>query len=502
MAIEDYIPNVFGSVPPVYQGLLGAEETAALQKRSNIQGLLGAAATLAQGMSPQGYRRSALQNILSAAAGGFGAAGQAMSGGLQDFATRQQILGQQLQAQKGLIDLQRQAQTMQAVEQVIQSPEVSNNPALVAYFRANPEKALERQVNLQMAREARGRTQQQPQQPVAEAFPVPAQGEPSMPAVEVTARQSPYQKNITEAENAANFYAGMGTKEGADLSAKLREEANYYRGLQRQEELTGGITAALANVDPTLRRRADAIIANAASLTQEQLQSRMDSVLSDDANLKQSLDPRIIEARRKVAPQTNINIGDKVLAGERAKAQSRAEEGAINAQNAASDVMAIVEILKPYRGGAWQDFAGQIGAYLPGTKAEQLATARQTAEAIRSKLAPTLRVEGSGATSDFEIKSFLSAIPSLFNTTEGRTLMATYAQRLADRSIAAADIRAKLTEEGRYSIKNFQEELRKQGLDRVFTPEDLQKLRGTTPVTGGLTPKGQQIYEQYKQPRP
>ena len=316
MAIEDYIPNVFGNVPETYQGLLGADETANLQKRANIQGLLGAAAALSQGMSPQGYRRSALQNILGAVAGGFGAANQAMSGGLQDFATRQQI-------QKGMLDLSRQAQTVKAVEQVIQSPEVANNPTLVAYFRANPEKALERQVNIQMAREARGGIQQpqQPQQPVAEAFPVPAPGESNMPAVEVTARQSPYQKNIVEAENAANFYAAMGTKEGADLSAKFRDEANYYRGLQRQDELSGGITAALANVDPTLRRRADAIIANAPSLTQEQLQSRMDAILSDDAKLKEQLDPRFAEQRLKErrAGATIVDMGTREMDKEFAK---------------------------------------------------------------------------------------------------------------------------------------------------------------------------------------
>lgn len=384
MAIEDYIPNVFGSVPQVYQGLLGADETAALQKRANIQGLLGAAATLAQGMSPQGYRRSALQNILSAAAGGFGAAGQAMSGGLQDFATRQQI-------QKGMLDLSRQAQTMQAVEQVIQSPEISNNPALVAYFRANPEKALERQVNLQMAREARGRTQQQPQQPVAEAFPVPAQGEPSMPAVEVTARQSPYQKNITEAENAANFYAGMGTKEGADLSAKLREEANYYRGLQRQEELTGGITAALANVDPTLRRRADAIIANAPSLTQEQLQSRMDAVLSDDAKLKEQLDPRFAEQRikEKRAGATVIDMGTREMEKEFAKGVVEDTRASFQAAKSSAKTISTINDLRGVL--AKGVYEGTLGG--APRAIDQIATAlKVSGKDTQEKLANTARV--------------------------------------------------------------------------------------------------------------
>ncbi len=315
MAIEDYIPNVFGNVPTGYQGLLGADETAALQKRSNIQGLLGAAAALAQGMSAQGPRRSALQNILGAAVGGFGAANQAITGGLQDFATRQQIA-------KGTLELNKQAQLTKAIEAVIQDPEVANNPAMVAYFRANPDKALERMMNIQMAREARGRTQQPQvpqQQPTVEVGSVPAPGQ--LPEVPVVAKQSPYQNNIVEAENAANFYAAMGTKEGAEMSAKFRDEANYYRGLQRQEELTGGITAALANVDPTLRRRADAIVANAPSLTQEQIQSRMDAILADDAKLKEQLDPRFAEQRIKErkAGATVIDMGSKEMEKEFAK---------------------------------------------------------------------------------------------------------------------------------------------------------------------------------------
>jgi hypothetical protein len=225
--------------------------------------------------------------------------------------------------------------------------------------------------------------------------------------------------------------------------------------------------------------------------------------LANDAELSRFLaEKQKREKELRIAGRTQqiVNVGDKVLAGERAKAQSRAEESAINAQSAASDVKAIVDILQPYRGGAWQDFAGQIGAYLPDTKAEQLATARQTAEAIRAKLAPTLRVEGSGATSDFEIKSFLSAIPSLFNTREGRQTLSTYAQRLADRSAAAADVRAELVEAGTFSIANFQRAMRERGLDRVFTPEDIKVLRGGVATESGtnMSPEGQKAFEKYR----
>lgn len=97
MAIEDYIPNIFGGVPTGYQGLLGEEQASALSKRANLAGLLGFGSALAQGMSPQGYRRSALENILSAASAGFGGAGQAYESGLKNIISQQQLALQQRQ---------------------------------------------------------------------------------------------------------------------------------------------------------------------------------------------------------------------------------------------------------------------------------------------------------------------------------------------------------------------------------------------------------------------
>ena len=133
MALEDLTP--FGTAPKFYEGLLGAEETAALQKRAQIQGLLGAGLALAQGMSAYGPPRSALQNILGAAVGGFQGAGGAYQQGLQNFQTQQQI--QQVQLQRD----QQKAQA-DAVMQLLKDPAIANDPAAVAYVRANPAEAI------------------------------------------------------------------------------------------------------------------------------------------------------------------------------------------------------------------------------------------------------------------------------------------------------------------------------------------------------------------------
>jgi hypothetical protein len=103
MAIGDYLSylnptnyNVFGVENPAYTGLLG-DQAAGLKRSSNIAGLLGAAAALAQGVSGQGARRSAAQNIIGALGAGYGSAGQAYQQGLQNFGQTQQLMLQQRQ---------------------------------------------------------------------------------------------------------------------------------------------------------------------------------------------------------------------------------------------------------------------------------------------------------------------------------------------------------------------------------------------------------------------
>ncbi len=106
MAIEDYIPNVFGGAPTMYQGLLNPKDQAALERRANLGGLLGFAGALAQGMSPQGYRRSALQNVLSALGAGFAGAGQTYESGINQMANVMKLQ----QSKRQLEGLQKLAQ--------------------------------------------------------------------------------------------------------------------------------------------------------------------------------------------------------------------------------------------------------------------------------------------------------------------------------------------------------------------------------------------------------
>ena len=104
MAIEDILPPIFTGTPTMYQGLLNPQDQAALQKRANLGGLLSAASVLAQGMSPQGYRRSPLQNVLTALGAGFAGAGQTFESGINQMANVMKLQQSQRQL-KGLQEL-------------------------------------------------------------------------------------------------------------------------------------------------------------------------------------------------------------------------------------------------------------------------------------------------------------------------------------------------------------------------------------------------------------
>lgn len=117
MAINDYIPNIFGQQGSMYEGLLSPQESAGLSQRSNIAGLLGTAAALAAGMGSQGPRRSATQNILAALGAGYGASGQAYQGGIEQMANAQKLAQMKLQ-------MQQSAQTKAAVDALRLDPNI------------------------------------------------------------------------------------------------------------------------------------------------------------------------------------------------------------------------------------------------------------------------------------------------------------------------------------------------------------------------------------------
>ena len=213
MAIEDLTP--FGTLPRAYQGLLGADETAELQKRAQIQGLLGAGLALAKGMSSYGAPRSALQNIIGSVASGFESAGGAYEGGLKQAMTAQDIRQKQIQIQQS--DALRRD-----VEAVMRTPEVANNPSLVALLRADPKEGL-KWINENMAvTQAYAKTMPQQQQAVA--------GSPEAQANTVTAPMD--ERARLFAEN--RILTGIGTEAARK---KIESNLKQVEAFDKQEEI-------------------------------------------------------------------------------------------------------------------------------------------------------------------------------------------------------------------------------------------------------------------------
>lgn len=341
----DYVPNIYGSAPSYFEGLLGAPETQALQKRANLAGLLGSAGALAQGISSVGPRRSAAQNILAALGAGYGSAGQAYQGGLENYMTQQKI--NQMQMQQA-----QMAQKQGAINTMIQDPAFANDPVMKAWALNSPDDALKwyikrRGMSEFMARE----NQPAPQQPkqdltayneqlnqmlgggvttdgtpinvVPGATPVQAAGaalppntvemnpvpeaftgqySAAMPEKPVSPapQQNPLAKQIAQADLLAKYWS---SPEGDDpVKAKEYQSiATNLRDQQRQQEIVVNPAGTLGNVHPSLQNRVATLNERAKGMKPDQVVTEQNDILKDDAKIKEELSQDIFNQKLKLS---------------------------------------------------------------------------------------------------------------------------------------------------------------------------------------------------------
>jgi hypothetical protein len=270
MAIEDYIPNIFGGVPTMYQGLLNPKDQAALERRANLGGLLSAAGALAQGMSPQGYRRSPLQNVLSALGAGFGGAAQTYESGINQMANVQKL--QQSQAQ------------MQAINQLLQDPEIAKDPAAVAYIRSNPADAIKYFSEMRMFQREREKGM-----PSTSAVPTAVSADGGLPTTEVAG-------NVKEIANLERQIQGAlaDARAFSSLRDPVKAEAST-RVADRLRERQQQLMAAETDLAPR--------IANAPESYREQyrtLQSLRESLKPQEfITALQKIDTEVAQSRKQ-----------------------------------------------------------------------------------------------------------------------------------------------------------------------------------------------------------
>ena len=455
MAISDLIPNIFGSTPEAYRGLLTSEQSAGLEKRANIGGLLGFAGALAQGMSPQGYRRSALQNILSAAGAGFGAAGQTYESGIGQLSNLQKL--QQSQAQ------------IDAINQLLRRPEVANDPMMVAYIRANPGEAIKyfaEMAPLQKAISGGAPVTPSPAPAVpsvaAPAAPsaVPTEGVTTeapavMPEVVVEARPSPTldfenQKSnlmgrINELRGVNQRLSTVPTKQATDIrTANNSEITNLQNQIKTIDEQIGRTSVAdydfqaIENLVPKQFKSRVASLRQAAetgTLTMDQLTQRLQAIEKDASDFVTKKTDYTNQDRRVAAAMFQGRAVEDLNPAELMQLQNELDKREIQKRRAGATVidMGSREMEKEFAKGVVEDTR---------TSFQQAKSALGTIKSINT-LKPILSAgvyEGVLAGAPRAIDQFATALGvSGKNTQEKLQRTAVAMQRLASLELQAAE---------------------------------------------------------------
>lgn len=233
MALEDMTP--FGGAPDYYHGLLGADETAALQKRAQVQGLLGSALSLANGMSPYGPRRSALQNILGAVAGGFQASGGAYEGALKNLQNEQQIKQMQLKQQQAQNQMTGIANAKAMYPDLAPLADIDPQEFVKAVAsREETKRAQERMSGYEKIGMPQGAINQLQLTNAPEAAGIPLYGDMSeAPQNAITTQQAP-QQQLSQLEQNKQQAALYRQKQQAALLNKDTEAAKYFGDMAEQ----------------------------------------------------------------------------------------------------------------------------------------------------------------------------------------------------------------------------------------------------------------------------
>ena len=154
------------------------------------------------------------------------------------------------------------------------------------------------------------------------------------------------------------------------------------------------------------------------------------------------------DLKRAGAISNTVNVdqkGENEFSKEGGKLQAKRFNELAEAGPAAKQLISDIETLRTLgaqigtgKGAAlmaqFGPYANAIGVDLKGLDEVQ------AYEAIISRVAPTLRVPGTGAQSDFELKTFLKALPSLGNTPGGNEIGSQVLQGVQENKLRAAEI--------------------------------------------------------------
>lgn len=125
-----------------------------------------------------------------------------------------------------------------------------------------------------------------------------------------------------------------------------------------------------------------------------------------------------------------------------------------------SDIATLQTLGKSIGTGKEAEIKAALGPYAEalGLKIDKLGEI-QAYEAIVNRMAPQLRVKGTGAQSDFELRNFLKSLPGLGNTPEGNEIASRVMTGMYENKIKAAELAADAAD-GTLPRKEFEKQLR------------------------------------------
>lgn len=245
---------------------------------------------------------------------------------------------------------------------------------------------------------------------------------------------------------------GGGTPSGPPASAPPQQMAQAGPPQTAGNPMQARIVEALRSKDPYIARAAQSM---AGPMLQRQMEGDKPTDEIREYNLYKAQGGNKTffdyKADLKKAGAQNISIDqrgevefDKASGKHQAERFDKLVSGGMEAKAMRADLDALKDIGSRITTGKTAELTAALGPYAEaaGIKIDSLDDL-QAYKSIVAKLAPRMRVVGSGATSDYEMRQFLEALPGLGKTPGGNEMIQTTLQALQDHKEQAAEIASK-----------------------------------------------------------
>ena len=209
---------------------------------------------------------------------------------------------------------------------------------------------------------------------------------------------------------------------------------------------------------------------------QEQAAGRQPKTYEDYQNSLKKAGAQTITIGSEGEPDARMRMK---LAENLAPVLSKQVEAGNTAASLTQDIEYIKELLQIAPQGP---LTGRIAQAFPGGF-----SAASALEAVINRIAPTLRVEGSGTTTDKDYAAFLKALPSLINKPEANALIAQVIEEKAKIDIARADV-INAWAGGKFDSDERLRRIREIESKGILTPRVRQLIEGVGGKQGGAAP--------------